>query len=121
MDPRVRALLHAGKLSWGKAQQIGRAVLAAPPGDERRVVDAALQEIESGGKPEPRYILTPKAAQRRLARQVESDPKATYTITAQDLYALVSVLAGKGGGGKDTAEHITRVRRTFPSLLEERD
>ncbi len=116
MDPRVRSLLHQGKLSWSKARQICRRVLAAPPGEERAVADAALRELAGGAKAEPTVVLTPKTAQRRLARQLANDPKATYTVTAQDLYALLTVFADRGSA--DRERHLERVRAIFPALVE---
>lgn len=116
MDPRVRALLQAGKVSWSKCKQICRRVLAAPPGSERQEVEAALRELDGTAKTEPTYVLTPKAAQRRLGRQLAKDPKATYTVSAQDLYALLAVLAGKGGAERE--QHLDRVRKVFPELVE---
>ena len=116
MDPRVRALLHEGKLSWSKARQICRRVLAAEPGDERRVADEALRELEGGAKAEPRYVLTPKVAQRRLAQHLERDPQATYRVTAQDLYSLLTLMAGKADA--DRERHLERVRDVFPGLVE---
>jgi len=116
MDPRVRALLHEGKLSWSRARQICRRVLAAEPGEERRVADEALRELESPQKPEPRYVLTPKAAHRRLTRHLQRDPQATYRVTAQDLHSLLTLLAGKDEG--DRERHLERVREIFPSLVD---
>lgn len=116
MDPRVRALLHEGKLSWSKAKQICRRALDAAPGDEKRAVDAALRELESDARPEPRYVLTPKAAHKRLQKSLEQDPEATYTVTNKDLYALLSLLAGKAEG--DGERHLERVREIFPTLLD---
>lgn len=117
MDPRVRQLLQADKLSWGKAKQICRRALAADPGHEREVVDVALAELSGDGKADaPRVVLTPKAAHRRLARHLEKDPKATYKVTAQDLYSLLTLLAGKADADRD--EHLERVRETFPGLVE---
>lgn len=116
MDPRVRALLQAGKLSWAKAKQIGRRVLAAPAGSERTTVDAALAELERSADAEPRYVLTPKAAQRRISKQLAADPKATYTVTAADLHALLSLLADKASPERE--QHLARVRATFPALVD---
>lgn len=116
MDPRVRALLHQGSISWSKARQICRAVLAAPPGEERRTAEAALRELESDAAKEPTVVLTPKTAQRRLARHLEDHPKATYTVSAQDLYSLLTVFADKTG--KDRERHLERVRKIFPALVE---
>lgn len=118
MDPRVRALLHAGKLSWGKARQICRRVLAAPPGDERRVADAALRELEDAGRGEKSFVLTPKAAQRRFAKQVERDPERVYSVRAQDLYSLLTVLSGKVVDGAEGKRHLERVKEIFPALME---
>lgn len=116
MDPRVRALLHEGRLSWGRCKQICRRVLDAEPGQERAVADAALRELETDARPEPRYVLTPKAAHKRLQRHLAEDPEATYTVSAQDLYSLLSLLAGKTDG--DGERHLERVREIFPSLVD---
>jgi hypothetical protein len=116
MDPRVRQLLHEGKLSWSKAKQICRRVLDAEPGREREVADEALRELESGDKTEPRYVLSPKRAHRRLAQHLEDDPKATYTVTVQDLFSLLTLLAGKADG--DAERHLERVREIFPALVD---
>lgn len=116
MDARVRALLHQGQLSWGKAKQICRKAAAAEPGQERAVVDAALQELEQTPATEPKYVLTPKVAHKRLTKQLAAHPEATYQVTAQDLLALLSLLAGKAEG--DAAQHLQRVRKVFPALVE---
>ena len=113
---RVRALLHDGKLSWSKAKQICRRIADAAPGDERAVADEALRELESGAKPEPRYVLSPKRAHQRLARQLAADPKAKYTVSAQDLFSLLTLLAGKADGDAD--RHLERVREIFPALVD---
>lgn len=116
MDPRVRTLLQEGKLSWSKARQICRRILDAMPGQERVVADAALRELESDQKPEPRYVLSPKSAHRRLAKHLESDPQTTYTVTAQDLFSLLALLAGKTNGHAE--QHLERVREIFPALVD---
>lgn len=116
MDPRVRALLHEGKLSWSKARQVCRRALAAPAGQERAAVDAALRDLAGGAKGEPRYVLTPKVAQRRFAQVLKSDPKATFKVTAQDLYSLLALLAGKADAERE--QHLARVREIFPSLVD---
>jgi len=116
MDARVRSLLQEGKLSWGKAKQICRRAFEAPPGQERSTVDAALQEIQNPAAAEPRYILTPKVAHKRLARQLAADPHRTYQVSAQDLLSLLSLLAGKTQ--TEDPRHLERVREVFPALLE---
>ena len=61
MDGRVRAALDGDKISWTKAKAICRAALAAEPGDEGTVVEAALAKLESKSPP-PRRVLSGKAA-----------------------------------------------------------
>ncbi|MEM7198882.1 MAG: ParB N-terminal domain-containing protein [Planctomycetota bacterium] len=115
MDPRVRQLLHDGKLSWSKAKQICRRVLQAEPGLEKEVADTALAEL-SGKKFESRVVLTPKAAHRRLEKHLEKAPEATYQVSGRDLYSLLTLLAGKGDD--DREQHLERVREIFPGLVE---
>ncbi|HEB53560.1 MAG TPA: chromosome partitioning protein ParB [bacterium] len=114
MDPRLRALLDAGKVSWSRAKAICRAALQAEPGREREVVDAALAEIENGPQARPRRVLTPKSAKRRLAAHMQREPNATYTVSAQDLLSLVALLAGSRD---QEQEHLERVRAKFPALI----
>lgn len=116
MDPRVRKLLQESKLSWSKAKQICRRALEAPPGEEQAATDAALRELDGEHKPEPRYVLTPKVAHKRLTRHLAKAPEATYTVSAKDLLALLSLLAGKGEG--DTQRNLARVREKFPALVD---
>jgi hypothetical protein len=116
MDPRLRALLHEGRLSWSRCKQICRRVLDAEPGQERAVADAALRELAGDAGPEPRYVLSPKAAHKRLQRHVAASPQATYTVTAQDLLSLLTLLAGKAEA--DAARHLERVREIFPALVD---
>ena len=114
MDPRLRAALDAEKLSWSKAKAICRAALAAEPGEERAVVDAALRALESL-EPAPRRVLTGKAATKRLRANIARDPGVSYTVSAQDLLALVQLLTGP----KDQqSEHLERVRAKLPGLLD---
>jgi ParB family transcriptional regulator, chromosome partitioning protein len=121
MDPRVRALLHEGRISWSKAKQICRKALDAEPGQERNVVDAALHELESpqskeGQSKERPFVLTPKVAHRRFARQLEKAPDETYTVSGRDLLSLLTLLAGKADA--DAEQHLERVREIFPSLVD---
>lgn len=116
MDPRVRQLLHEGKLSWAKAKQICRQALDAAPGQEKAVVDAALKALEGGGPAPKARALSPKSAVKKLARHIEKNPKATYTVSAEDLFALLSLLAGNSNG--NSRQHLERVREKFPGLVE---
>lgn len=117
MDPRVRQRLHEGRLSWAKAKQICRRILEAEPGREKEVADAELKALDAeGGQPAARRPLSPKKAATKLARHLEKHPKVTYTVTGEDLFALLSLLAGTGNGQTET--HLARVREKFPSLFE---
>lgn len=117
MDPRLRALLHEGRLSWNKAKAICRRILEAPPGGEKAAADAAIAELERGGdQPAPRRALSVKTATKKLAKHIEKNPTATYTVSAGDLFALLSLLAGKSNG--DTDQHLERVRASFPGLVD---
>lgn len=117
MDPRVRQLLHEGKISWARARAVSRRILEAKPGTEKATADAAVRELESGEtKPPARRALSPRTATKRLAKHIKKNPSATYTVTAEDLFSLLSLLAGQGNG--DTEQHLERVRAKFPGLVE---
>lgn len=117
MDPRVRQLLHEGRISWAKAKVICKRVLEAKPGQEKATADAALRELEnSEGKPAPRRVLSPKIATKRLERHIKQNPASTFTISAHDLFALLSLLSGQSNG--DTEAHLDRVRSKFPGLVD---
>ena len=117
MDPRVRQMLHEGKISWAKAKAVSKRILEAAPGTEKETADAALKELESGeAKPAAKRVLSPKTATRRLAKHIKKNPSATYTVSAEDLFSLLSLLAGQSNG--DTDLHLERVRTKFPGLVE---
>lgn len=115
MDGRVRAALDGDKISWTKAKAICRAALAAEPGDEGTVVEAALAKLESKSPP-PRRVLSGKAATKRLQASIAQDPGAAYTVSAQDLLSLVALLTGPR---EQQAHHLERVRAKLPALLDE--
>ena len=118
MDPRLRALLDEDKVSWSKARSICRQAMAAEPGRERAVIDLALKELQDGPVVLPRRVLSPKSATKRLTKHIEQHPQATYTVTAQDLLALVSLLTGPRDAQQ---EHLERVRQRFPALVGEHE
>lgn len=118
MDPRIRAMLNADKISWSKARQICRRVLSAEPGEEGEVLEVALKELEEGPVVLPRRVLSPKAATKKLTKHVADNPKATYTVSGQDLLSLVALLTGPRDA---QAEHLDRVRERFPALLDDAD
>ena len=115
MDPRLRGLLGKGQVTWSKAKLICRQVLDAEPGQEKATADRLLAEL-SGGAPAPaaRKPLSVKKAVRRLTKHMEANPKASYTIDAEDLFALLMLL--DGGGSEE--KYMERVRRKFPALLD---
>jgi hypothetical protein len=117
MDPRLRKLLDADKVTWNRTKQICRQILEAKPGTERALADRLIGELLSGTPaPKPPRPLTLAKATRRLAQHVEKNPGHRYTIENRDLMSLLMVL-----GGKESEDgHLDRVRRTFPGLLEER-
>ncbi|MBK9129935.1 MAG: ParB-like nuclease domain-containing protein [Phycisphaerales bacterium] len=116
LDPRVRALLADGRMSWNRAKAICRRAATAAPGSEKDVVDAALREFAEPAAALPRRVLSPRSATRRLTAHIEHHPETTYTVSAQDLLSLVSLLAGPRGA---QAEHLERVRKSFPALVGE--
>ncbi len=116
MDPRLRKLLDADRVTWSKAKQICRQILEAAPGTEKKVADRLIGEILTGMPAvKPARPLTLSKATRKLARHVEANPDQTYTIQNRDLMSLFVVLSGK----ESDDAHIERVRAVFPALLEE--
>ena len=110
-------MLHEGKISWAKAKAVCKRVLEAKPGQEKATADAALRELESSeGKPAPRRVLSPKIATKRLERHIKQNPASSFTISAHDLFALLSLLSGQSNG--DTEAHLDRVRTKFPGLVD---
>ncbi|HEY3450385.1 MAG TPA: ParB N-terminal domain-containing protein [Myxococcales bacterium] len=117
MDPRIRTMLNDGKISWGKAKVMCRKILEAKPGTEKQVADALLKELSEGGeKPAARRPITLKTAAKRLSAHMEKNPKATYTVTAKDLFALLALLGGQSNG--TTEQYLERVKAKFPGLVE---
>lgn len=108
MDSRVRRMLEAGEISWAKAKEVCKAVLAAPAGQERAALDAALARLRQPAKKAPR-LLTYRAAAKRL--KTRKDP---FKVTGEDLAALLQVLRGKTA----PPETVARVRAAFPGLLD---
>ena len=108
MDSRVRRMLEAGELSWAKAKDVCKAVLAAPAGQERAALEAALARLHGPAAKAPR-ALTYRAAAKRL--QARKEP---YRVTGADLVALLQVLRGRNAA----PETLAKVRAAFPGLLD---
>ncbi|MBI5546618.1 MAG: ParB N-terminal domain-containing protein [Deltaproteobacteria bacterium] len=117
MDPRIRALLNDGKMSWSRTKAMCRRILEAAPGTEKQVADALLKEFAGGGeKPASRRPLSLRSAAKRLSVHMEKNPKATYTVTAKDLFALLALLGGQANGSTD--QYLERVKAKFPGLVD---
>jgi ParB-like chromosome segregation protein Spo0J len=110
MDLRVRRLLESGQISWAKAKAICKAALAAPPGQERAAVDAALGALAQpdGARPAPKAV-----TYRAVARQLKTR-KASFHVSNEDLLALLQVMRLR----QAPPESLERVRKAFPGLLE---
>ena len=110
MDSRVRRLLESGQISWSKAKAICKAVLSAPPGQERERIEAQLAALHApgAGKSAPRP-LTYRAAVRRLKGRREP-----FQVSGDDLLALLAVVRGRSA----SPESLERVRSAFPGLLD---
>jgi ParB-like chromosome segregation protein Spo0J len=117
MDPRIRAMLNEGKISWSKAKAVSKKILEAKPGTEKATADAVVKEIEGGGDaPAPRRVLSVKSATKRLSKHIEKNPKTTYSVTGEDLFALFALLGGQANG--ETQQYLERVREKFPGLVD---
>lgn len=116
MDTRLRQMLDADRVTWTRAKQICRAILEAEPGKEKETADRLIGELLTGMPvAKPARPLTLSKARRKLARHVEKDPDAVYTVRNRDLMSLFMVLSGK----ESEDGHLDRVRTAFPALLEE--
>lgn len=116
MDIRIRKMIEDGALSWNKAKAICRAVREAPAGQEKIILEQKLVEL---AEPNPntksrRKPLTVKNLKKRLSARIKEAPQTQYYVGAEDLFSLVLLLEGKEY--EDT--HVTRVRHSFPGLLD---
>jgi len=101
--------LKTGDLSWNKAKEIIQATLKAPVGQEKETLEKALAKAhERTVRP-----LTFRSAIGHIAKVIEEKPSQTFTIQAEDLYALMVTLQGKNY----KPEHLERVKNAFPGLL----
>ncbi|HMO51086.1 MAG TPA: ParB N-terminal domain-containing protein [Kiritimatiellia bacterium] len=116
MDPRLRKLLDADKVTWTKAKQLCRQILEAPPGQEKLVADRLIAEIITGiPAARPPRPLTLSKATRKLTKHIERNPDQRYVVEGRDLVSLFMVLSGK----ESEDGHLARVRKAFPALLED--
>lgn len=116
MDGRLRIMLEEGRISWTKCKAICRDALNAPAGQEKEIVTRALDHLQNPEAHRPRRRpITVRKAMNRLTRRAEKHPRTQYTVSTEDLMALIMLLKGKDYN--DT--HVDRVRETFPGLLDE--
>lgn len=109
MAPRVRHLLEQNQISWSKAKAIGKAVMSAPPGEEREVLDAQLEALQKPKGPSAPRPLTYRDAAKRLKNREE-----TFAVSGPDVLALLQVVRSKSV----PPETLERVRHAFPGLLD---
>ena len=122
MPSRVRQLLEEGALSWNRAKAVCRAIQEAPAGEERKTLERELGALERGpggtpGGASQRRVprpLTLQLAKKRLQLCLDRDPKATFTLSAEDLMSLLLVIEGK----QYEDRHVSRVKRHLPVLMQ---
>ncbi len=104
----MREKLTSGELSWTRTREILRKTLKAPAGNEKEIIEKELSRpVRPVAKPLPLQKTI-----KHLSKSVNSDPKQTFKVSTQDLYALLVTLQGKNVDQKD----IDRVRKAFPIL-----
>jgi ParB-like chromosome segregation protein Spo0J len=107
----MRDKLASGELSWSRAKEILRKTLKAPAGNEKEIIENELSHpVRPAAKPLP----LPKTI-KHLSKSLNSNPKRTFKVNTQDLYALLVTLRGKDVDQQD----IDRARNAFPVLWDE--
>jgi ParB-like chromosome segregation protein Spo0J len=107
----MREKLANSELSWNRAKQILRKALKAPAGNEKTIIEnELLQPVKPAVKPLPMQKTI-----RQLSKSLSSNPKRTFKINSQDLYALLITLQGKNVA----EEELERARNAFPILWDE--
>lgn len=107
----MRAKLASGELSWTRARDILRKSLQAPAGNEKEIIEAELSRA-------PQPVAKPLPMQstlKRLSKSLSTEPKRTFNVSTQDIYALLVTLRGKNVEQAD----IQRVRKAFPVLWDD--
>ena len=107
----MREKLASGELSWTRTKEILRKTLSAPAGNEKTIIENELSRpVRPAAKPLPLQKTI-----KHLSKSLSSDPKRTFKVNTQDLYALLVTLQGKNVDQKD----IDRVRHAFPVLWDD--
>lgn len=108
----MREKLSNGELSWNRAKQILRKALSAPAGNEKSIIETELsQPVRASSKPLPMHKTI-----KHLSKSLNSNPKRTFKVNTQDIYALLVTLQGKNVDQKE----IDRARSAFPILWNEK-
>ncbi|MBF0540971.1 MAG: ParB N-terminal domain-containing protein [Nitrospirae bacterium] len=115
MDSKVRALLSEGRITWTKAKAICKAVLDAPAGSERDVLNAQLKAITENpsSADQKKRPLTFKSAKGRISKHLKTGKPSSYTINTKTLLSLLLVLEGKSY--EDA--HVEQIKEVFPGLF----
>lgn len=108
----MREKLAGGELSWARAKEILRKALKAPPGNEKAIIE---NEMSRPALPVSKPLPF-QSTIKRLSSSVSADPKRTFKVSTEDLYALVLTLRGRNVD----QENIDRVRKAFPVLWDEK-
>jgi len=107
----MREKLASGEISWARAKTILRKALKASPGSEKVIIE---QELSQPVRPVVKPLPIQKTI-KLLSKSIASNPKQTFKVNTQDIYALLLTLQGKNASEED----IARVRSAFPILWDE--
>ncbi len=110
MDSRIRRLLENGKISFAKAKQLCKQVSAAPPGEERAVLEELLAGLDK-----PAARAAKPLPFRKAVKKLRSTPARQFSVSNDDVAALLEVVRGKDVA----AARIEQVRTAFPGLLDD--
>lgn len=116
MPAEVRRRMEDGKLSWGRAKRICRAVRDAPAGTERQVLEKELQTSEVSSTVPRKRPMTMRHAKKRLSAHIERSPNTIFAVSGEQLLSLLIVLEGR----EVEDQHLEAVRRSFPGVFEKK-
>lgn len=114
MPAEIRHLLEEEKLTWSKAKSMCRAVKKAEPGEEKSELKRQLAAMKKSAQAEkPKRPVTMRQAKERFTAIANEKPKATFTLSSEDILSLILVLEGK----EFSDGHKERVRKKLPGLF----
>jgi ParB family chromosome partitioning protein len=103
-------------LGQGQAHLQARAGSRSRPGKGRGRRRPEGTGSSDRASPRCGRVISAKIAHKRLQRHIKQNPSTTFTVSAHDLFALLSLLAGQSNG--DTEVHLEQVRSKFPGLVD---